>query len=148
MFQTGRLKSAVAKLVAIGSTGRRMMTPLLPEKIACIVVNSSPQPSPPEAFMFPVTKSVNEPRSGGTLWYATGPWRSTFKRLHEKGGEFAYACNPRDGWPHSWMLENIWTYTLAVKALGGAKETICRKVPTWLPFGMWLCVLLECPICA
>jgi len=101
MFKQGHLKGDVAKMVATGSTGRSVMSLLLPEKIPCVVVNESPTPSPPEAILVPVAKRVN-----GNFWQVSGPWRPTFKRLQGVGGEFACACNPIYGWSHRWMLDS------------------------------------------
>jgi len=92
MLRHGHLKGDVAKMVATGSTGRSVMSLLLPEKIPCVVVNRSPKPSPPEAILVPVAKRVT-----GNFWQVSGPWIPTFKELQKAGGEFACACNPRYG---------------------------------------------------
>jgi len=89
IFRQSCLKSALAKMIAADATGRFRKDLVMPEKFACIVVNRSSTPSPPEAMLVPVSKS------GEDRWLASHPWRSTFKRLQDGGGEFAYACNPR-----------------------------------------------------
>jgi len=129
MFKLGRLKGPVAKMVAIDSTGRFVKHLVMPEKFACVVVNRSSTPSPPEAILVPVSLT-----SDGEGWSAVEPWRLTFKKLQRGGGEFAYACNPRCGLPHSWMLDGLWSYILAVEATRGAKRNhlLHGKSPTVL----------------